>query len=176
MKIFKSEKGQSLVEAILALTIAVVIITAIVAAVNSGLRSAGSNKDQNLATGLAQEGIDSIRNFKSQEFAAFRNNFPTSTYCLEEATPSAIINNNCNAVSAGGTSALTYTRKVYVNHQGRDGRVIPSTIPCPVSPSTFIAVTVNWSDSKCVDTGLEGGCHKIELTSCLVDNNVLPAP
>ncbi len=57
----KQNKGQSLVEVVLALGVAVVVILALVRATVVSMRNANFAKNESLATKYAQEAIESVR-------------------------------------------------------------------------------------------------------------------
>src|ERR1035437_7858281 len=56
-----NQKGQSLVEALIALTAAVVIITTITVAVITSVQNTDFSKYQNLATNYAQQGLEIVK-------------------------------------------------------------------------------------------------------------------
>lgn len=66
MKTFKDEKGQSLVEIIAALAVALIVILALVRVTVTSIRNAGFAKNQALATQYAQEAMEKIRAYRDQ--------------------------------------------------------------------------------------------------------------
>lgn len=58
------EKGQSLIEVIVAIFIIILVFTAIIFATVLAVKKAQFSKNQNLAEKYAQEGIETVRNFR----------------------------------------------------------------------------------------------------------------
>src|SRR3989344_5848543 len=93
-RLTRNQRGQALIEALLALAFVVVIITAVVITVINALNSAAFNKNQNLATQYAQEGLDITRNMKDTRYSDFIALDETQKYC-PEPNGTLIINENC---------------------------------------------------------------------------------
>lgn len=171
-----NQKGAVLIEAILALGIISVVVMSLVTALVSSLSSSNFSKNQTLATGYAQEGIEIMRDIRDQDFSKLSSY--SGAYCLgvddsipqDTASPTGKCINNID----------TFSRSIYVNNSGKDDR--PGASPgskCKNPPDdpagsvtpVFVASTVSWNDSKC--SGNEN-CHKVELNSCLTNlNNIL---
>jgi type II secretory pathway pseudopilin PulG len=62
-----SQKGQSLLELIVVIAVAVIVIGALVFATFSSLRNSQFAKNQSQATKLAQEGIEQVRTFRDRD-------------------------------------------------------------------------------------------------------------
>lgn len=60
------EKGQSLVEVIIALAVAVIVIIALVRVVVTSIHNASFARNQALATKYAQEGLEKLRAYRDQ--------------------------------------------------------------------------------------------------------------
>ncbi|MBI2195691.1 MAG: hypothetical protein HYU48_01445 [Candidatus Levybacteria bacterium] len=73
-----SQKGQTLIEALIGLAVAVAIISAIVIAVISSLSNAQLTKNQNQANHYAQEGMEIVRQIRNSSWTSFTN--LSSTY------------------------------------------------------------------------------------------------
>jgi Tfp pilus assembly protein PilV len=159
-----NNKGIILIEAILALGIIVVIMTALVTALVSTISSSSFSKDQTQATSYAQEGLDIARNFKDSSYENFQE-LETGEYCLAEG--------QTELSEAGGDRSCEnnvnrrFTRFIYVNQSGQDERQDPVVDACETDNSVFVASTVVWTDSKCKTEG--DNCHKVELNSCFVN-------
>ena len=61
------EKGQSLLEVIIAMTVGILVVTALVFAVIFSLRNANFAKNSAQATKLAQEGIERVRTLRDRD-------------------------------------------------------------------------------------------------------------
>lgn len=150
-----SQKGQALIEALLALAFAVVIITGVVIAVINALNNASFTKNQNLAGQYAQEGLDIARNMKDSNYTQFKALSNGGYYCAEQ---------NGTLSTSASCTAGGFVKQVYVNHTGADEKGQPR---CE-SGSSFVSSKVSWSDSKCSGSS---SCHKVQLDSCFSDPN-----
>lgn len=161
----KNNKGVILIEAILALGVVVVILTALATALVSSLSSSSFSKDQSLATGFAQEALEIAKNDKDIYYDSFRG--LNGTFCVDE------LDYTINSDQGDCTGNIgRFTRSIYINQSGEDARTNPVVKKCDSSQvnyeSAFVASTVSWTDSKCEGNTL---CHKVELNSCFADLN-----
>ncbi len=169
--IFLSQKGSTLIESILALTFAVVIITAVVIAVTTSLSNSTFTKNQNQATQLAQEGLDIARYMKTSDYVAF-SRLPNSVadvgpfYCPEsEGTLRQItLDSYC------GDKTGNFKKLIWINHSGNRRT---SGKGCDILGSTYVSSEVSWTDAKCADGEY---CHKVVLNTCLSDLEQLDNP
>lgn len=159
----KSQGGQALIEALLALAFAVAIITAVVIVVINALNNTTFTKNQNLATQYAQEGLDIARSMKDSDYDGFKA-LTNGNYC---ASVDGVSIDSAPCVGEPLDNG-NFSRVIYVNHNGQDpSGAVPQE--CETG-SSFISSIVSWTDSKC-----SGGefCHKIQLDSCFSDPNRL---
>jgi len=77
----KKQLGQTLLEALIALSTAVVIISAMTVIVLSSLSNAQFSRNQNQATLYAQQGIEFLKNLAQSDWASFTANTQVN-YCL----------------------------------------------------------------------------------------------
>ena len=150
----KNQTGQALIEALLALTFAVVIITAVVIAVITSLSSATFTKNQNQASNYAQEGLDVARNMKESDPQTFFG--LNGNYCA---------NMGISLTGSGNCTVGIYTQNVFVDD-------IASR--CAAGKGSFVISTVSWNDGKCQNSGDK--CHKVQLDSCFYNLNSVPNP
>ena len=151
--------GQTLIEALVALGIAVAIISAIANLVISSLNNTTFSKNQNLATIHAQEGIETVRKLVNQSYTQFKTNYKGLVYCLDENNNLLLSTGDCNNVKTG-----IFIREVEFVHTSSD-----------CQENLKASVTVSWSDSKCRDN-LNLYCHEVALSSCFVDINEVQQP
>lgn len=185
-KIIKNEKGQTLIEIIIALAVSVIVVTAITVVVNSSLSNAQFSKNQNLATHYAEEGMEYMRKIRNQDWKYY--NSESTFKFLEEHTTWAVSCLGSNLVlgpldSPTGTCGTFDSSNSFI----RTVRGEKESTDCGVEPGVDIrkvTVTVAWSDSKC-NSDMTGGdnfgipalfCHKIQLSSCFSDTWRIPAP
>ncbi len=179
-----SQKGATLVEAILAVGLAVAVATGIVAAVTTSLSGATHNQNSNFTLNISQQGIDMIRDQAASDFTQFSATYavPLSDgyYCLSDQD-TALSDTNfdpnntiCNSSHPNvQTNSNTYVRKIYLNKSGNDARTSTVRKVCTVANTVFMASVVSYTDSEC-----RGGlyCHKVEIDTCFTDINSLPEP
>jgi len=146
-------KGIILIEALLALTVIVVVMTALVTALVSALSSTTFSNEQTQATAYAQEGIEIARALKNFEFATF------------ESIPNGEYNFGDGSTSIPGTSALIglkFERKIVVKKTSSE-----------CATGIFVSSIVKWSGSRCTSGDR---CHKVIFNSCFTNLNYIEAP
>lgn len=75
-----SQKGQTLVEAVVVIGVVVLLVTGLVAGTTAALRSAQSGRTRTQAVSLAQEGIEIVRGVRDNNWTTFQAY--TGSYCL----------------------------------------------------------------------------------------------
>jgi hypothetical protein len=150
-----NQKGQGLVEALIALGAAVVIIAAITVAVITAVSNSDYSKSQNLANGYAQQGMGIIKQDSQLSWSTLQASISASTvWCLPQGTTDfapAVLGSPCSVNIAGGfVRQLNFT----TNSSSCNGQ-------------TQVEVTVKWTDGKCSNS--LDYCHKVVLDSCLAD-------
>lgn len=151
----KNEGGQTLIEVLAAFGVAVVLVAAIAIAIVSALSNAQFSKNQNLATQYAQQGMETIRRMRNNDFAAFDT--LSSSYCLDKdsTTPSR--------------EPCKFIDNIFI----REVKIRTTLSSC--LDATEVTVSTSWSDSKCTDpTNLY--CHSAKFVSCLSNVNVVATP
>lgn len=152
-------KGQTLIEALVALGAAVIIVSAITIVVISALNNAQFSKNQNLATQFAQQGMEIMRQMRDSNWGTFDE--LSRAYCLDKGSNMPVP----KAPIAGcGQNVDVFVREVDIEKNSSS-----------CSDATKITVIVFWNDAKCTSsTNLF--CHKVELVSCFSDSRVVPTP
>lgn len=150
-------KGQTLIEALVALGIASVIIGAIAMAVITGMNNTTFSKNQNLATGFAQQGMDILHQQSQSDWTAF-DSIPTNTYCLNQDSTTLVA--DCTVVNIN----TFFLRKVKID---------PPGLGCATGKK--VTVTVSWGDGKCTSAA-NPFCHNVTLDSCFADINTSTSP
>lgn len=166
IKLLKNQKGQTLVEAIIALAVVSLIITAVVIAVVSGLSNSTASGDRSTALSYAEEGLDYMRDLKSESFSGFTSSYPTSTtnannyYCLSE--DGVIEDESVAAINCTTSNNIEgkYIRRVYIDSNGEN----PSGVVQCGSGGIYASSVVTWADSACRNGQ---NCRSVELTTCL---------
>lgn len=153
------EKGSTLIEALIALSVAVAIISAIVIAVISSLSNAQFTKNQNQANHYAQEGMETVRQIRNNDWLSFVS-FASTRYCLAEN--SKVL--TTRGASGCGQNIGIYVREIDIEHNS------PSCVG-----TSRVTSNVLWSDAKCTDA-TNSFCHKVTLISCMGNNSAVPTP
>lgn len=167
------EKGQSLIEVLVALAISVVVITAVTLATISALYNSQFSKNQNLASQYAQQGMEIIRKIKVSDPSTFSS--LSGEYCMAEGCTllNGNIGDDCGPPSGNCNSKKTgeiFVREANIDRQS--SRCDPDNVG---SPSAVEAkVSVSWSDGKCPLDNVY--CHSAELVSCLSVTDLIPTP
>ena len=134
-----SKPGQSLVEAMVAIAVAVLIITALVGLAIGAVRSANAAKNRSLAVAYAQEGIEAVRSIRDRSFSELP--------------------------SAGGPYQLVWTGTEWnwsLGEQTLDTIFSRGfTVTIESAGKMIVVLSVAWSDST--------GDHSVDLTSYITD-------
>jgi len=152
----KNQIGQSIVEALIALSAGVTIIAAIAIAVINSISNADYAKNQNLATNYAQQGMEIVNVLQKSNW----NTFVTlsGTYCLDKE-------------STNLSSAIECDKNV--DEFVRTVLITKNTADC--TTGSRVNVKVAWEDGKCKDED-NPYCHDVELISCIEGIHVIPSP
>lgn len=151
-----SERGQLLIEVLVALALAIVVATAFVSLGAVAIKNSQASKNQANATQLAQEGIEKLIELRDASngndtwttwFNAFAS-FPVNTQLCTSTNPLAYCAydykidlspcgspTTCEPVSASG-GTVTYQRKVRVVQMGQSANLLD------------IMVFVYWTDAS----------------------------
>lgn len=139
------EKGQTLIEILVAMSAAIVILTAISVTISSSLNNANYSKNQTLATKYAQEGMEIVRQIRDSNYVVFANY--NGTYCLAKGQ-----------YAFGGSCSSPN-----VDNFIRIVQIQPAVVPCGAN-TALVSVVVSWTDGKC-RRGVY--CNKVQQDSCL---------
>lgn len=162
------EKGQTLIEILLAFSVSILILSAIAIGITTSLSNAQYTKNQNLANSYAQEGMAIVRKIRDSGWPVFSSYESSIVYCIGPnstdlilASPSSLCRQNDYII--GGV----FAREVKLVHYEDD-----SSNGC--SGGSKATVKVSWSDNKCAVNN--SFCHNTELITCLsnIDQKVEP--
>ncbi len=168
------QKGQTLIEILVALSIAAVLVSATSVAVLSALSNAEFAKQQSLASQYADQGIEIIRSMRNNDYSNFQQ--LSGTYCMASSCNS-LVNTSSNAcgistdptgVISCGQNVSTFVRTVNVSPTNA-GATDCNTAGYKVS------VNVAWADAKCTDS-TKPFCHILTISTCLSNYQIEPTP
>lgn len=175
------EKGQTLIEIMVALGVSVIIITAIVISVVLAVINTQLAKSQNLATYYAKEGLEIMRQASRSDWNQFAIDTVSGTYCLQKGVTSLdnfeeyLKTNECPFMDQDSG----FKREVQITHVNpadpvdNGCKLEYESGPAEDVYGTKVKVTVLWTDGKCSDNDY---CHEVSLDSCLQNINDIPAP
>lgn len=165
-KTILKRKGFSLLEVLLSVFVMSVGLMTIVAVINGSLAFSYDTRDNIIATELAQEGVELVRNVRDNDFAAGNDGFTSfdnSQHCrISVGTSLTCRNNRENANRyylqyAGGiyddinNTEERYSRFIYINYQSGGG-VKRATVRSFVFWGDF-------TENRIPDTGTTGNCE-----------------
>lgn len=196
---YPSIKGQTLVEALIALSILVVVVSAVAYAVVASTANSTYLKRQNLANKLSQDGMEFARNAQMNNlyldvtkgathyvippgtpYISFNNFISSSTglndeYCFPSDNTLVFDSNNKNNCLALPNGTITSGSEIFIrtltiyNIQCQQIKVDGTGIP----PTGYqVTITTNWSGSKCSAT--DSYCNSSQVSSCFVINSPMP--
>lgn len=154
-----NNKGQGLIEALIALGAAAIIVSAIAIVVITSVSNSTFSKNQNLATQYAQQGIDILRSQSASDWTSFATR--SGAFCLNGGT------NNL------GSSVVSCTTPNVDNFFIREVTITQGSSSC--SGNVKVSVDVSWRDGKCTSSS-DLYCHSVLLDSCLANINSVTAP
>lgn len=160
----KRDVGQSLIEVLLALGMAVVIVTSITALIVFTLDNASFRKNQNLANAYAQEGMEVVRKIRDSSWNDFVSLPGGPNFCLP-GNSTALVSRSGPDCDGEGNVGIFFIREIRMQNNNPD---------CTAGAgNTKVTVEVSWSDGKCNSGSF---CHKAELISCFAQNQTVAAP
>ncbi len=155
-------KGQTLIEALVALGVLSILMYTIAIAVLSALSNSQFGKNQSLATQYAEEGIEFMHQLRDTDYTTFTG-LTATPYCLNKLTNgynvSKLIPTPCFQPNVDN-----FYRTITVTQTGTN---------CGTNIAQ-VRVNVAWNDAKC-NAG-NSYCHKVELDSCLSSATKLQTP
>lgn len=172
--------GQTLLEAIVAIGVLAIVLTAAATAVVNSINNANFSNNQNLANKYAQDTMEYIRNLEGSNYPAFEGLLPSpgasATYCMPQQTalPPTGPGGTCDCAGAQCITANTGILVRELNLINNNDIPTPSPRPCEVDPvgpettvhGTLVTVNVKWSSGKCSST--DRFCHITTLQTCVM--------
>lgn len=158
---YRLESGQTLIEVMIALGIAVVIVSAITIAVVIALDNTSYSRNQNLATQFAQEGMEIVRQKRDTNLTSFQA-LTDRTYCLAKGS-TTLVRKQENFCTDFDQSSSLFRREIEIYHP-------PDSSSCDdgnadTESLTKVVSTVFWTDGKCPEVF----CQQVSLESCLAN-------
>ena len=125
----RSQKGQTLVEAVVVVGVVVLLVTGLIAGTTASLRSAQSGRTRTQAVSYAQEGIEIVRGIRDQSWDTFQGY--GGSYCLDSAHALTPNSGTCSVNIT--TPEGSFTRSVSFDWQ---------------SPKMVVTTTVSYTEGE----------------------------
>ena len=148
-----NQKGQSLVEALIALGVATIVVSAMAIAAITAVNNADFSKYQNLATNYAQQEMEIIRQHSQTDWHNLILAKLGSSKCLD-------INQTETPLPCSKNIDNFFGREVTLTQTSSGDSDCHGTV--------HAVVTVSWADGKCSSGS---SCHNVTLDSCFADIN-----
>jgi len=161
------EAGQTLLEVLLAFSVSILVLGAIILGITTSLSNTQYTKNQGLANSYAQEGMAVIRQKRDSDWNYF--NAMAGSYCLAgDLALTSLLNLNC------GQNVGFFSRQINIGTANTSDCVginptltAAETLSVRQSIGKKVTVAVYWSDNKCPAGTSNPYCHKVEIITCL---------
>ena len=179
----RKQEGQTLIEILLAFSVCILVLSAIIVGITTSLSNTQYTKNQNLANSYAKEGMAVVRQIRDSSswnnFSSLEDYITNTRYCIgsnpTELKKLELSNQNCWAQSPVGK---IFSREVVFAHDSPDCSAgippIPTPTPTTIPKGSKVTIIVSWSDNKC-PVG-DPFCHKVELITCFSNIDQKQAP
>jgi len=175
----RGEAGQTLLEVLLAFSVSILVLGAVIFGITTSLSNTQYTKNQGLANSYAQEGMAVVRQIRDSswhDFYSLKDLYATNaTYCLGQ-NPMELRELTLPALNCGVQSPVggIFSREVKFEHNSLSCCSNNSPTCESGTKGSKATVKVSWSDSKCpIGNPL---CHKVELITCFSNINQKQAP
>lgn len=154
----KAQRGQTLIEILLAVTVSIIVLSAIVVGIVNSLNNTQYTKNQNLANSYAQEGMSVVKAIKDSDWNTFSSFTTANIYCIDQNS-AELTPDPC------GSNVGIFSRQVEFEHDSQE--CCSNDDPSCVTgvKGTRAVVEVSWADSKCPVGNIR--CHNVKLVTCL---------
>lgn len=152
----KRNSGQMLIEALVALSVFLIALTAITIAVVLAVTNSRFTEDQNGANKWAQDGIEKIRSLGYNEVQTF--DLTGDVYTMDS---SGTLNNTGNENNVNIENKYIRTATF---HRGAGSQ------PCNSAQSIKVTVMVRWNSGKCPSS--DRFCHSSTQSTCITESGI----
>lgn len=157
------EAGQTLIEILLAFSVSILVLSAIIIGITTSLSNTQFTRNQNSANSYVQEGMSVVRNIKESGWAQF-SSYANPLYCLDQNSVT-LTEPIPPSLTCGQNISDIFSREVKFEHNSQSCCSNLSPTCENGIKGSKVTVKVSWSDNKCpVGTPL---CHDVELITCL---------
>lgn len=165
------QQGQTLLEILLAFSVSILVLSAIIIGITTSLSNTQYTRNQNSANSYAREGMSIVRKIKESGWAQFFS-YTRPTYCL--AQNSLMLTEPIPPSQTCGQNVGIFSREVKLEHSSQSCIADPGCSGPACLKGSKVTIKVSWSDNKCpVGTPL---CHEVELITCLSNADQKQSP
>lgn len=161
------QRGQTLLEILLAFSISIMVLGAVIFGITTSLSNTQYTKNQNLANSYAQEGMAVVRQIRDSGWATFSSYASNTRFCLG---PSAVDLITASPLSLCKQSSYLvggmFAREVIFERPSTSCKADPACTGPLCIMGSKATVKVSWSDSKCPAGEDILFCHNVELITC----------
>lgn len=167
-----AEAGQTLLEILLAFSVSILVLSAIVIGITTSLSNTQYTKNQNLANSYAKEAMAVVRQVRDSSWTNFSSKIQP-IYCLSQNS-TILTEPNPPLINCGQNVIGIFSRVVKFEHASESCIADPACSGPSCLRGSRVTVAVSWSDNKCpVGTPI---CHKVELITCFSNIDQKQAP
>ncbi len=172
------EAGQTLLEVLLAFSVSIMVLSAVIIGITTSLSNAQYTKNQNLANSYVQEGMAVVRQARDSSGNNFISSYPSNAYCLGQNPMElkTLTAPNCWAQSPVPAAGGIFSREIVLEHNSSkccSNDVVNCAGGIKGSSAT---VKVSWTDNKCPAGAATPFCHSVELITCFSTIDPTPTP
>lgn len=121
-----TQSGQTLVEAIISISVVVLLVTGLIAGTTASLKTSQSGRSRDQAVKLAEEGIEYARSLRDQSWATLSTY--SGDYCYDASAQTPLVATTTSSCDTKKTTADTvYTRLLTFSGTG-SSRTVVSTV------------------------------------------------
>lgn len=157
--------GQTIVESLIALSLLVVILTAISVVVLTSLNNSSYIKQQNQANKLAQQGMEYVRGQMADNLIA-ADSGGGSIYSEQNQGSRCLTASNTLSYTPCDTTSPTSSDLIFESFK-REVKFTPTNCDGSFTNGVLVTVTVAWTSGKC--TVGNSYCNQQSVKSCFLD-------
>lgn len=166
----RKQKGQTLLEILLAFSVSILVLSAIVIGITTSLSNTQYTKNQNLANSYAKEAMTVLRQTKESDWTKFIS-YTQALYCLSQ---NSVVLTEPQSGSCGQNVAGVFSREVKFEHVSESCIADPNCSGPSCLRGSKVAVKVSWADNKCpIGNPI---CHNVELITCFSNTSQKQEP
>lgn len=181
----KRQDGQTLLEILLAFSVSILVLSAVILSIITSLNNTQYTKNQGLANSYAQEGMAVVRKMRDSSWNDLNNlslgNFNNNTkYCIGQDLVLDINHRvakteNCATNYGIGANGM-FSRDVLFENNSLSCCSNSDSSCTNGLKGSLATITVSWTDNKCPAGTGNPLCHNVQLVTCFSSIDLKPTP